>query len=116
MIVTFSPVHPLTPSPPHPVTPSPRQGKRYNDMMPGGRLSTWWRGFLGIPAGVLIGVVRLYQCLFSPLLRRHCRFQPTCSHYFIEAVRKYGVIRGGWRGIVRICRCHPWHPGGYDPP
>jgi len=65
---------------------------------------------------VLIGVVRLYQLLLSPVLGRHCRFHPTCSTYFIESVRKYGATRGGWRGLLRICRCHPWHPGGYDPP
>jgi putative membrane protein insertion efficiency factor len=76
----------------------------------------WWRVLVGIPAGVLIGVVRLYQRLLSPLIGRHCRFQPTCSEYFIGSVRKYGAIRGAWRGILRICRCHPWHPGGYDPP
>lgn len=80
------------------------------------RLQTCWRGFVGLPGRVLIGVVRLYQWLLSPLLGRHCRFQPTCSVYFIESVRKHGVIRGACRGILRICRCHPWHPGGYDPP
>jgi len=71
---------------------------------------------VGMPATVLIGMVRLYRWSLSPLFGRHCRFQPTCSQYFIEAVRKYGTIRGAWRGILRICRCHPWHPGGYDPP
>lgn len=80
------------------------------------RLQRCWRGFVGIPGRVLIGVVRVYRWLLSPLLGRHCRFQPTCSAYLIESVQKYGVIRGVWRGILRICRCHPWHPGGYDPP
>jgi putative membrane protein insertion efficiency factor len=79
-------------------------------------LHTLWRVLLGIPGGVLIVMVRLYQWLLSPLLGRHCRFEPTCSVYFIESVRKYGAIRGGWRGLRRICRCHPWNPGGYDPP
>lgn len=74
------------------------------------------RSILGLPAWALIGVVRLYQWALSPLLGRHCRFQPTCSAYFIESVRKYGAIRGAWRGMLRICRCHPWHPGGDDPP
>jgi hypothetical protein len=69
-----------------------------------------------MPGRVLIGMARLYQWLLSPLFGRHCRFQPTCSEYFIESVRKYGAARGAWRGILRICRCHPWHPGGYDPP
>jgi putative membrane protein insertion efficiency factor len=69
-----------------------------------------------LPGWALIGAVRLYQLLLSPLLGRHCRFEPTCSAYFILAVRKYGAARGAWRGVCRICRCHPGHPGGYDPP
>lgn len=67
-------------------------------------------------AGLLIAVVRLYQWLISPMLGRHCRFEPTCSVYFIESVRKYGPVIGLWRGIRRILRCHPWNPGGIDPP
>ena len=69
-----------------------------------------------LPSLVLIGLTRGYQLLVSPLLGRHCRFEPTCSQYFIEAVRKHGALRGVWRGVLRILRCHPWHPGGYDPP
>lgn len=69
-----------------------------------------------LPSLVLIGLTRGYQLLVSPLLGRHCRFEPTCSQYFIEAVRKYGALHGAWRGVLRILRCHPWHPGGYDPP
>ena len=69
-----------------------------------------------VPVGVLIALIRCYQWLISPLLGRHCRFEPTCSAYVVEAVRKYGAIRGAWRGVRRICRCHPWNPGGYDPP
>ncbi len=75
-----------------------------------------WGVMAGLPAGVLIVAVRLYQLLLSPLLGRHCRFEPSCSVYFIEAVRKYGALRGSWRGVRRILRCHPWSPGGYDPP
>ena len=74
------------------------------------------RRLSSIPARLLIGLVRLYQWLISPLLGRRCRFEPSCSAYFIEAVRKYGALRGACRGIWRICRCHPWNPGGYDPP
>ena len=71
---------------------------------------------VGIPGRLLIAVARVYQYALSPLLGRHCRFQPTCSTYFIESVRKYGAVRGGLRGLWRICRCHPWNPGGHDPP
>lgn len=69
-----------------------------------------------LPSWALIGLVRVYQWTLSPIVGRQCRFQPTCSNYFIGAVQKYGAIRGSFRGILRICRCHPWNPGGYDPP
>ncbi|MDZ4819098.1 MAG: membrane protein insertion efficiency factor YidD [Planctomycetota bacterium] len=69
-----------------------------------------------IPSYLLIAMARVYQYTLSPLIGRSCRFQPTCSNYFISAVRKYGAIRGTYRGILRIGRCHPWHPGGIDPP
>ena len=80
------------------------------------RLMTILRAILHIPAWILIGMVRVYQVTLSPILGRQCRFQPSCSAYFIAAVQKHGAIRGGWRGIWRICRCNPWNPGGYDPP
>lgn len=73
--------------------------------------------FLGkLPGYALILGVRFYQLLIGPLLGRHCRFTPSCSVYFIEAVEKYGAVRGAWKGFGRIARCHPFHPGGYDPP
>jgi putative membrane protein insertion efficiency factor len=72
-------------------------------------IETWLSAFL-------IGGVRLYQIFLSPIFGRQCRFEPTCSHYFIGAVRKYGPIVGALKGIGRICRCHPFHPGGDDPP
>jgi putative membrane protein insertion efficiency factor len=76
-----------------------------------------WATFLWrLPALALIGLVRLYQIFLSPIFGRSCRFDPTCSNYFIAAVRKYGAISGASRGAWRICRCHPWNPGGYDPP
>lgn len=75
-----------------------------------------WRGLESLLSGFLIGGVRLYQIFLSPIFGRQCRFDPTCSHYFIGAVRKYGPIVGAWKGIWRICRCHPFHPGGDDPP
>ena len=64
---------------------------------------------------LLIGLIRVYQYAISPLLGRRCRYFPTCSEYTAEAVQKHGAIKGGWLGAKRICRCHPWHPGGYDP-
>jgi uncharacterized protein len=64
----------------------------------------------------LIAIVRGYQLLIRPLLPPACRFQPSCSQYFILAVRKHGPVRGTARGLWRIVRCHPWNPGGYDPP
>ena len=71
-----------------------------------------------LPALALILLVRGYQYTLSPLMGIfgvECRYQPTCSRYFIGAVEKYGAVRGAWRGILRLCRCHPFHPGGYDP-
>ena len=71
---------------------------------------------VGIPGMILIGLVRLYKLCISPWLGSNCRFTPTCSTYMIEAIRKYGAIRGTFRGLRRISRCHPWNKGGYDPP
>jgi putative membrane protein insertion efficiency factor len=69
-----------------------------------------------LPSELLIGLIRLYQWTLSPLIGRQCRFQPTCSQYMIEAVRKYGLLRGVAKGVWRICRCHPFAQGGFDPP
>ncbi|HRE18062.1 MAG TPA: membrane protein insertion efficiency factor YidD [Rhodocyclaceae bacterium] len=63
----------------------------------------------------LIGLIRFYQYAISPWLGRRCRFFPSCSEYALDAVGKYGAVRGGWLSCKRVCRCHPWHPGGYDP-
>jgi putative membrane protein insertion efficiency factor len=67
-------------------------------------------------AQVLVFGVRMYQVCLRPVLPSVCRFYPSCSEYFIQAVELYGPWRGAWRGVRRLCRCHPWHPGGYDPP
>ncbi len=67
-------------------------------------------------SAILIGLVRLYQVTLSRFLGGQCRYQPTCSEYMIGAVRKHGPLRGGWRGLKRIGRCHPWGGGGWDPP
>jgi putative membrane protein insertion efficiency factor len=71
---------------------------------------------LHLPAKTTIALVRIYQYTLSPLVGRQCRFHPTCSNYMIAAVEKYGALRGTWRGLRRIGRCHPWHPGGVDFP
>lgn len=65
---------------------------------------------------VLVSFVRLYQVCVRPILPAVCRFQPSCSDYFIQAVQKHGPLRGACKGVGRLCRCHPWNPGGYDPP
>ncbi|MCA9009101.1 MAG: membrane protein insertion efficiency factor YidD [Planctomycetaceae bacterium] len=75
-----------------------------------------WKQLKYLPAATAILLVRCYQLLLSPLLGRTCRFHPSCSQYYIAAVTKYGLLSGTWRGIGRILRCHPWNPGGYDPP
>ena len=64
---------------------------------------------------VLIALIRGYQMVISPMLPPACRFTPTCSAYTIEAVRRYGALRGSYMGMRRLLRCHPFHPGGYDP-
>ncbi len=68
-----------------------------------------------LPAEALIVLARLYQVTLSPMLGGQCRFMPTCSHYFIEAVDKHGALVGGWLGLRRLLRCHPFSRGGYDP-
>ncbi len=72
--------------------------------------------FSDIPAHLLVGLVRAYQIVISPWLGPVCRYEPSCSQYMILSIRKYGVLRGVWRGLCRIGRCHPLHAGGYDPP
>lgn len=63
----------------------------------------------------ILGMIRGYQRFLSPSLGSNCIYHPTCSHYTYEAIEKHGVLRGGWLGIKRIARCHPFHEGGYDP-
>ena len=65
---------------------------------------------------VLVGLIGVYQRLVSPALRPCCRFSPSCSAYAVESLRRHGVVRGGLRAAWRLCRCHPFAEGGYDPP
>jgi len=64
---------------------------------------------------LLMGLIRLWQLTFSKVLPPSCRFEPSCSHYGYEAIRKYGAIKGSWMVVKRIARCNPFNPGGFDP-
>jgi putative membrane protein insertion efficiency factor len=68
-----------------------------------------------LPVLLACGAIRAYQLLLAPVLPRACRFEPSCSQYALAALRKHGFWRGLWLGLCRIGRCHPLHPGGYDP-
>lgn len=64
---------------------------------------------------ILVGLISAYRYAISPFLGRNCRFEPSCSEYAANAIREHGALRGTWLGARRVCRCHPWHDGGYDP-
>lgn len=64
---------------------------------------------------LLIGIIRIYQLSISPLKAPSCRFYPSCSSYAIQCLEKYGILKGLYKSIFRILKCHPFHPGGYDP-
>lgn len=64
---------------------------------------------------LFIGLIKLYQVTLSPFLGGHCRYEPSCSHYGLEAIRKHGPFKGGWLTLKRILSCHPWGGSGYDP-
>ncbi len=67
------------------------------------------------PAVVLAALIRGYQLLLSPLLPPSCRFHPSCSRYALEAIVRHGALKGTWLAVRRLARCHPFHPGGFDP-
>jgi hypothetical protein len=64
---------------------------------------------------LLLSLINSYRRFVSPLFPPSCRFQPTCSQYALESIEKHGSVKGSWLAIQRILRCHPFHPGGYDP-
>jgi putative membrane protein insertion efficiency factor len=72
----------------------------------------WIRNILSWP---LIILIKFYQYVISPNIGPKCRFTPTCSQYPIEALKKYGIIKGGWLSLIRISKCHPWGSHGHDP-
>jgi len=86
--------------------------RRTPALSPGQRLVRLVSRAAGIP---LILLARAYQLLIRPLLPASCKYLPTCSEYFIEAVQRHGPVRGGWLGFRRVLRCHPWCRGGIDP-
>ncbi len=63
----------------------------------------------------LLGLLNIYQKFLSPLKQPSCRFYPSCSEYAIQAIKKYGILKGMGKAIVRVVKCNPFHPGGYDP-
>lgn len=64
---------------------------------------------------IFVIFIKIYQYLISPVLGPHCRYEPSCSAYAVEALQRFGVIKGLWLAVKRLSRCHPWHEGGYDP-
>ena len=67
------------------------------------------------PAILLILPIRFYRRFISPLFRPSCRFYPSCSQYALQALERYGIFKGGWLTLKRLSKCHPYHPGGFDP-
>lgn len=64
---------------------------------------------------LLLALIKIYQYMISPMIGPSCRFTPTCSEYAVQALKKYGALKGFWLSIKRVGRCHPWNDGGYDP-
>lgn len=91
-------------------SPEENSGEMTNDQRPttNDKWKIFVRKFFLLP-------VYFYRVFISPLTPPACRYTPTCSQYMVEAVLKYGIFKGGWLGIKRICRCHPWGGSGYDP-
>jgi uncharacterized protein len=77
--------------------------------------TSFFTRILQVLALPFIFLIKIYQWIISPILGPKCRFTPSCSHYGLEALKKYGIIKGTWLTIKRIARCHPWGGHGYDP-
>ena len=68
-----------------------------------------------LPVMMAVGIIKIYRKFISPIKPPTCRFYPTCSQYAVESLEKYGIILGTYKAVIRILKCHPFHPGGYDP-
>lgn len=104
----------------HPILRTASRAERSSALAPRA-LTTVPRALALVPRGLAVLLVRAYQRGLSPFLAvlfrsSGCRFQPTCSEYAAEAISRFGVLRGGLMALRRLGRCHPFHPGGYDPP
>ena len=79
----------------------------------------FWTRLAALPGKLvqqlLLGLITVYRYTLSPFLGQRCRFHPSCSAYAAEALTKYGALHGSWLAVKRVCRCHPFHPGGHDP-
>lgn len=96
--------------------PPDRRGTKFSSLRTNGsKMFGLVRKLFRLPAFLVIGLIRLYQRLLSPLLPSACRFAPTCSEYAAQSIHRHGLFFGLWKGILRIARCNPFHPGGHDP-
>lgn len=68
-----------------------------------------------LPVSLALGMINIYRKFISPVKPHTCRFYPTCSQYAAEALQRHGIIKGTFMAVIRILKCHPFHPGGYDP-
>ncbi len=78
-------------------------------------MSPFFQKLRRIASALPLALLKFYKMCISPYLGNHCRYTPTCSVYAMEAIQKYGIIKGGWLALKRLLRCHPWGGSGYDP-
>lgn len=79
------------------------------------KFGKWSLPVRDIPVMMAVGIIKIYRKFISPIKRPTCRFYPTCSQYAMESLEKHGIIIGTYKALIRILKCHPFHPGGYDP-